>query len=75
MSDGYFRVIYKKCFGVSYVQDCINARVMLACYLLYTSAMSIYAIALKCGYTDEKYFARQFRQSIGCSPMQYRERG
>lgn len=75
MSEGYFRVIYKKCFGVSYVQDSINARIMLACYLLYTSAMSIYAIALKCGYTDEKYFARQFRQSIGCSPMQYRERG
>lgn len=74
LSDGYFRVTYKKCFGISYVQDCINARIMLASYLLCTTAMSIYAIALKCGYTDEKYFARQFRQSVGCSPMQYRER-
>lgn len=74
LSDGYFRVTYKKCFGVSYVQDCIHARVMLGCFLLCTTAMSIYAIALKCGYADEKYFARQFRQSTGCSPMQYRER-
>lgn len=74
VSDGYFRATYKKCFGISYVQDCINARIMLAGYLLCTTAMSIYAIALKCGYTDEKYFARQFRQSVGCSPMQYRER-
>lgn len=74
VSNGYFRVTYKKCFGVSYVQDCIHARVMLACYLLCTTAMSIYAIALQCGYTNEKYFARQFRQSVGCSPVQYRER-
>lgn len=73
VSDGCFRVTYKKCFGVSYVQDCIHARIMLACFLLCTTAMSVYAIALKCGYTDEKYFARQFRQSTGCSPMQYRE--
>ena len=29
---------------------------------------------LKCGYTDEKYFARQFRQSTGYSPIRYRER-
>lgn len=74
VSDGYFRVTYKKCFGVSYVQDCIYARIMLACFLLCTTAMSIYAIAQKCGYTDEKYFARQFRQSTGYSPVQYRER-
>ncbi len=74
VSDGYFRAAYKKCFGVSYLQDCIHAKVMLAGYLLCTTAMSIYAIALKCGYNDEKYFARQFRQSMGCSPAQYRER-
>ncbi len=74
ISGGYFRVTYKKCFGVSYVQDCIHAKTMLACYLLCTTAMSIYAISKKCGYSDEKYFARQFRQSTGFSPMEYRER-
>ncbi len=73
VSDGYFRVTYKKCFGMTYSQDCIHARIMLACFLLFTTAMSIYSIAMKCGYTDEKFFARQFRQSTGCSPMQYRE--
>jgi len=74
LSKGYFRLTYKKCFCTSYVHDCIHARIMLACYLLCTTAMSVYAIALECGYTDEKYFARQFRQSVGCSPVQYRER-
>ncbi len=72
VSDGYFRAIYRKCFGVSYNQDCIDARILLARYLLSTTAMSIYAISIKCGYTDEKYFARQFRQYVNCSPMEYR---
>ncbi len=74
ISKGYFRALYRKCFGVSYVQDCINERVMLAKYLLCTTVMSVYAVALKCGYADEKYFARQFHQNTGCSPMQYRKK-
>ncbi len=75
VSEGYFRTIYRQCFGVSYNQDCINARVLKACYLLITTAMSVYAVAVSCGYEDEKYFARQFKQLIGLSPMQYRSRG
>lgn len=74
VSSGYFRSIYKRAFGVSYMQDCINSRIMLACYLLCSTAMSVYAVAMKCGYTDEKYFARQFRKNIGCSPIQYRNK-
>ncbi|MBQ7003800.1 MAG: substrate-binding domain-containing protein [Oscillospiraceae bacterium] len=73
MSDGYFRVTYKKCLGESYIQDCIHARTMLACYLLCTTAMSIFAIARHCGYNDEKYFARQFHKAKGCAPARYRE--
>ncbi len=74
ISDGYFRAAYQKCLGVSYSQDCINARIALACYLLCTSVMSIYSIAMKTGYKNEKYFARQFRQMTGVSPSQFRER-
>jgi len=72
MSDGYFRVTYKKCFGVRFVQDCNDARIMRAKFLLCTTAMSIYSVALQCGYTDEKYFSRRFRQAAGCAPMQFR---
>ena len=72
VSEGYFRTVWRQCFDVSYNQDCINARVLKACYLLLTTAMSVYAVAVSCGYVDEKYFARQFRQNVGCSPVQYR---
>lgn len=72
VSEGYFRTVWRQCFDVSYNQDCINARILKACYLLLTTAMSVYAVAVSCGYADEKYFARQFRQNVGCSPVQYR---
>lgn len=72
ISEGHFRAIYKSCFGISYVNDCINARLSLAKYLLCTSSMSVYSIAMKCGYADEKYFSRQFRKNVGCTPLKYR---
>ena len=74
LSEGYFRSVYKQCFDISYNQDCINAKVLKACYLLCSTSMSVYAIAVNCGYTDEKYFTRQFKQTLGCSPAQYRKK-
>ena len=71
-SIGYFRAGYKQCFAVSYAQDVIRVRAYLAQYLLCTTAMSVYAVALECGYSDEKYFSRQFKQCTGLSPTQYR---
>lgn len=73
VSAGYFRSIYRQCFKISYNQDCIEARLTHAKHLLCTGAMSIYAISQNCGYSDVKFFSRQFRQSTGVSPMEYRE--
>ena len=72
ISAGRFRYLYSSCFGISYTDDCINARIMQACFLLLTTVMSIYAVAGSCGYTDEKYFSRQFSACIGCSPGKFR---
>lgn len=73
LSVGYFRNAYKRCFGFSYAQDRISARIDIACYLLSTSIMSIYSIAERVGYQNEKYLAKQFRDATGMTPMQYRE--
>ncbi|MBR7038206.1 MAG: substrate-binding domain-containing protein [Oscillospiraceae bacterium] len=74
LSYGHFCVTYKDLFGISFHQDVIRSRVAMAKYLLITSNVSISAVAIRCGYTDEKYFLRQFRQSTGMTPHSYRSR-
>jgi AraC-like DNA-binding protein len=33
---------------------------------------SIAMVALDCGYSDQSAFTRQFRQTVGLSPLEYR---
>ncbi|HAG14551.1 MAG TPA: phosphoserine phosphatase [Ruminococcus sp.] len=73
-STGYFRQIYKDCFGISFHQDAISARISRAVHLLSTTVMSISAIAYECSYEDYNYFLRQFQKVTGRTPGQYRKR-
>lgn len=73
LSCGHFRAAYKKLFGVSFHRDLIHSRISLAKYLLISTSLSLHVIALKCGYEDDKYFLRQFRQNTGVSPNAYRK--
>lgn len=72
LSYGHFRATYKDIFGISFHQDLIMSRIAMAKYLLLTTTMGIPAISFKCGYTDEKYFMRQFRRLTGNTPNSYR---
>ncbi|MBE6864062.1 MAG: helix-turn-helix domain-containing protein [Ruminococcus flavefaciens] len=67
-----FRRNYKSCFGVTFHQDCINARIAKAKYYLATTSVSIAEISEKCGYIDHKYFQRQFTQNTGIPALKYR---
>ena len=71
-SSGYFRQIYKDCFGVSFHQDAINARISRAVSLLTTTVLSIASIAEQCRYEDYNYFLRQFQKVMGITPGQFR---
>ena len=72
-SSGHLRAIYKACFDVNPHQDCINGRILLARYLLFTTRDSMQQVALRCGYRDSKYFLRQFRRNTGMTPAEYRK--
>lgn len=74
ISSGYFRVMYKKYFGISFHQDCIMMRIMLAKYYLVSSKMNIASVSDRCCFDNEKYFMQQFRRITGYTPNQYRER-
>ncbi|MGN0593244.1 MAG: substrate-binding domain-containing protein [Ruminococcus sp.] len=71
-SCGHFRALYKKCFQISFHQDCINSKLSKAKFLLCTTNLNIQEIAKECGYNDEKYFLRQFSKTVGYTPHQYR---
>ena len=73
LSNGHFRAAYKNIFEVSFHKDLILAKIAMAKYLLMTTSLSLSSIAMKCGYEDDKYFLRQFRQITGISPNTYRK--
>ena len=71
-SAGYLRTIFRKCYGFTLHDDCINARIAAARYYITMSNLSNAEIAEKCGYKDLKYFLRQFQQVSGYTVVKYR---
>ena len=71
-SKGYFRQIYKNCYGFTLHDDCTAARIARAKYCLALTLMGLSEVAEACGYHDTKYFMRQFQQQTGVTALQYR---
>lgn len=74
MSTSNFQHLYKKYFGVSFIQDLIQGRTEYACMLLETTNLSAVEIAQKSGYNHYAHFVRQFRKVKGMSPSEYRKK-
>ncbi len=68
----YFNRNYKERYGLSYHQDCIRSRVLYAAHLLMQTALTITETAEHCGYTESKYFIRQFSSVTDCPPKAFR---
>ena len=68
----YFNRIYKQFYGTTFNQDQISSRIRYAEHLLLSTELSVADVAEKCGYTDSKYFIKQFASTTGLSPKQYR---
>lgn len=72
LSISRFEALYSKEFGISFGADVINSRLEYAKELLVSSDLSVKQISVKCGYNSESYFSRQFKQSEGMTPIEYR---
>ena len=72
LNNNYFNRIYKGIYGTTFNQDQISSRIRFAQYLLFNRDLSVVDIAEKCGYSDSKYFIKQFASTTGLSPKQYR---
>lgn len=69
---GLFRK-FKQAYGSSVQSYLVSCRMKRACQLLLTTELSVKAVACSVGYSDQMYFARVFRQQMGCTPSQYRQ--
>jgi PAS domain S-box-containing protein len=61
-------------FRLSAGQYLVKVRIDAACANLRETAEPIAQIALDCGYSDQSSFSRQFRQTVGMSPLAYRRK-
>lgn len=64
---------FKKHSGVSLTQYINSLRIKTAKDLLITDDMSMRELAFYCGFSDDKYFFRVFRQMTGMSPLTYKQ--
>lgn len=60
-------------FGVSPKQYIIKLRMNKALQLLVENRLSVKEISFLCGFSDEKYFSRAFREKYGYPPSQLRD--
>lgn len=70
-----FQNIYKDTFGISPIDDVINARISLAKDRLKYTSRSIAEVAEFCGYKSTEHFCRQFLKIVGVSPSKFRHQG
>lgn len=55
----------------SYLQQ---VRIQKSCQYLKNSDLAVSRIAVSCGFNDLSYYARRFREQLGCTPTEYRRR-
>jgi len=73
LSASYFRAIFKKETGTTFVNHLTELRMEKAKDLIVTSSMKNYEIALEIGYADPHYFSYCFKKHFNMSPNDLRE--
>ena len=70
----YLSHLFKNSFGMPFQEYLSRVRCEKARKQLILTDLSLLDICLGCGFSDPKYFNRDFRRQYGCSPKQYRQR-
>jgi AraC-like DNA-binding protein len=73
MSEYYFLRFFKTCKGMTPLAYRTAVRMRAARTLLCESDLSITEIAARVGYSDSVHFGKQFKQSCGMTPRDYRK--
>ena len=73
LSPSYFQGVYKSLFGISPINDLIEARIKRAEEYLISSNKKETEIAALTGYRNVEHFIRQFKRIKGCTPSEFRK--
>nr|MCR5101787.1 AraC family transcriptional regulator [Butyrivibrio sp.] len=73
LSQAYLSTLFSKKMNMTIVQYIAQTRHEMALKLIQNPSMKLSDIARKCGYNDQKYFAKVFRKKVGMTPTEYRE--
>lgn len=73
ISPNYLTHLLRKTIGKTFSELVFERRMRLARARLVSSTDSIGDIARQCGYTDDAYFSRRFRQAHGMPPGKFRQ--
>ncbi|AHV94544.1 helix-turn-helix transcriptional regulator [Bordetella holmesii] len=73
LSPSHLAHLLRKTLDRSFTEWVLERRMTRAKALLLTSDKRITEVAHACGFADEAYFSRRFRQSVGMSPRQFRQ--
>ena len=65
--------VFKNQVGVGFAEYVSGKRLDLAKELLLTTSYSVREIALMVGISNEKYFFKVFKTSVGMTPTEFRE--
>lgn len=71
LGENRFAVLYRESFGVSPLEDLIQARLHHAERLLSIRHMTVSEAAERSGFGSIHYFSRLFRRRVGCAPSEY----
>jgi AraC-like DNA-binding protein len=66
-----FAVLYRQCFGISPIEDLIQARLRHAQRLLTNRHTTVAEAAEKSGFRNVPHFSRLFSRRVGSSPSEY----
>ena len=69
----YLSHLFKNSFGMPFQQYLSRVRCEKARKQLIPTDLSLLDICIGCGFSDPKYFNRDFRRQYGCTPGQYRQ--
>lgn len=74
VSERHFRRLFKELYGVPPLAWVLELRLREAARLLLETSLPVTEVALRSGFGDSNYLARQFRARHGESPREYRRR-